>query len=177
MESNLEPALKHWAEQALEGIGVYKDRVSNFEELQRTAIERLRATYSAEVLACYFEPKNMRTLPHPDGFARVTGPCGDTMQFYLKVEGDKIVEASFQTDGCLPSIASGGMTAELARGRSLSEAHKINQKTVLKALGGLPESSTHCALLAANTLKQAVESIPGAGSGRAVQKTRKHRKL
>ena len=159
MEINLEPALRKWAEQTLENIGIYEGKVSNYKELRQKAIEHLRATYSTEVLASYFDPKNMKSLPNPDGFARVTGPCGDTMEIYLKVEDGRIIEATFQTDGCLPSIASGNMTAELVKGRSLNEARKISQKTVLKALKGLPESNAHCALLSANTLKQAIENI------------------
>jgi len=34
---------------------------------------------------------------------------------------------------------------------------KITQQGVLNALGGLPEESQHCALLAANTPKEAVK--------------------
>jgi nitrogen fixation NifU-like protein len=48
------------------------------------------------------------------------------------------------------------MVTELATGKSVGEANKISQQDVLNALGGLPEESQHCALLAANTLKAAV---------------------
>jgi nitrogen fixation protein NifU and related proteins len=34
---------------------------------------------------------------------------------------------------------------------------RISQKAVLDALGGLPEESRHCALLAADTLKESVK--------------------
>jgi nitrogen fixation NifU-like protein len=50
------------------------------------------------------------------------------------------------------------MVTELAKGKSLTEARKISQKDVLDALGGLPEESQHCALLAANTLKAAIKN-------------------
>ena len=48
------------------------------------------------------------------------------------------------------------MVTELAKGKKVSQAQKISQEDVLKALGGLPEESEHCALLAANTLKAAI---------------------
>ena len=67
------------------------------------------------------------------------------------------MDAFFWTDGCGPSIASGSMTTELTKGKSVSQAMKITQQDVLDALGGLPEDSVHCALLAANTLKEAVK--------------------
>jgi nitrogen fixation NifU-like protein len=48
------------------------------------------------------------------------------------------------------------MVTEMAKGKNISEAQEINQQDVLSALGGLPEESEHCALLAANTLKEAI---------------------
>lgn len=30
---------------------------------------------------------------NPDGAARITGPCGDTMQMHIRVYGDKIVNS------------------------------------------------------------------------------------
>ena len=91
-----------------------------------------------------------------EGFARVTGPCGDTMEIWLKVDNDAIAGATFMTDGCGTSIASGSMVTEMAKGKSISEAQKTTQQDVLTALGGLPDESEHCALLAANTLKAAI---------------------
>jgi nitrogen fixation NifU-like protein len=79
------------------------------------------------------------------------------MQMYLRVRNDRVVEASFWTDGCGPSIASGSVTTELARGKSVSEAGNISQQDVLDALDGLPEENVHCALLAANTLREAIK--------------------
>ena len=60
------------------------------------------------------------------------------------------------TDGCGTSIASGSMVTEIAKGKSVGEVLKTNQQDVLNALGGLPGESEHCALLAANTLKEAI---------------------
>jgi len=48
------------------------------------------------------------------------------------------------------------MVTEMAKGKSISELRKISQQDVLSALGGLPDESEHCALLAANTLKEAI---------------------
>jgi nitrogen fixation NifU-like protein len=49
------------------------------------------------------------------------------------------------------------MVTEMAKGRNVSEAQRISQHDVLAALSGLPEESEHCALLAANTLKEAIK--------------------
>jgi len=129
----------------------------SFKELEQSVMEDMRAVYSEKTIDHFLSPRNLGGIPAPDGFGRITGPCGDTMEIYLKVTDGRVMNASFWTDGCGPSIASGSMVTELAKGKSVSEAQKITQQDVLDALGGLPEDSLHCALLAANTLKEALK--------------------
>jgi nitrogen fixation NifU-like protein len=126
------------------------------DDLQALAMENARKIYSETVIDHAMSPRNLGIMQDPDGFARVTGPCGDTMEVWLKVKSSAINEINFMTDGCGTSIASGSMMTELVKGKSVFEAGKINQQDILNALGGLPEESRHCALLAANTLKAAV---------------------
>jgi ATP-binding protein involved in chromosome partitioning len=104
------------------------------------------------------DPHNRGALDIFNGHAKVTGPCGDTMEFWLDVHDGKIKKVSFITDGCEPSLASGSITTCLAEGKTVEEVKTISQKDVLEALGGLPEDSEHCALLAANTLKAACDN-------------------
>jgi len=100
-------------------------------------------------------PRHHGPLTRFNSHARITGPCGDTMEFWLQVEGGRIVDASFITDGCGSSLASGSVTATLAIGRTLAEASALTQRTVLTVLGGLPKAEEHCALLAVTTLQAA----------------------
>lgn len=111
---------------------------------------------SPEALERFQRPRNYGPLDSWDGHARITGPCGDTMEFWLKISDRRIVQAAFTTDGCGPSRAAGSMATELATGRLVNEAIQIEQRDVLQALGGLPKDSEHCALLAAHTLKAAI---------------------
>ena len=60
------------------------------------------------------------------------------------------------TDGCVTTIAAGSMVTEMAKGKPVDEAIQIGQQDLLESLGGLPEESRHCALLASNTLKEAI---------------------
>ena len=122
------------------------------EELQKQAW----AGYSPVVIDHAQNPRNVGNIPDADGFASVTGSCGDTMEIWLRVRNGTIANATFWTDGCGTSIAAGSMVTELARGKGAAEALKITPDDVLKALGGLPEDSVHCALLAADTLKEAI---------------------
>jgi nitrogen fixation NifU-like protein len=129
---------------------------SEQEDLQALAMAEARKIYTETVIDHAMNPRHLGTMQNADGFARVTGPCGDTMEIWLKVQGGTITGINFMTDGCGTSIASGSMVTELASGASIKEAIQISQQDVLDALGGMPEESEHCALLAADTLKAAV---------------------
>ncbi len=41
-----------------------------------------------------------------NGHGKITGPCGDTMEFWVKVHNGKIEKVSFTTPGCAPSLAA-----------------------------------------------------------------------
>ncbi|MCK4221283.1 MAG: iron-sulfur cluster assembly scaffold protein [Dehalococcoidia bacterium] len=116
----------------------------------------MRSVYSERTIDHFLNPRNLGQIEAPDGFGRVTGPCGDTMEIYLKARNGRITNATFWTDGCGPSIASGSMVTELVRGKSIAEVQRITQADILSALGGLPEESVHCAVLAENTLRKGI---------------------
>ena len=128
-----------------------------FKELAQSIMQDMKEVYSEKTIDHFLNPRNLGEIPAPDGFGRITGPCGDTMEICLKVRDNRVMNASFWTDGCGTTIASGSMVTELAKGKSVLEAQKIRQQDILDALGGLPEGSLHCALLAANTLKEAIK--------------------
>jgi len=126
------------------------------DELQASIIEDARKIYSEDVIQRWLNPKHMGEMENPQGYGKVTGICGDTVQIFLRVDNNKIIDARFITDGCATTIAAGGMACELAIGKFLKEAFKITKDIILEQLGGLPEESIHCALLASDTLKAAL---------------------
>ena len=129
---------------------------TEFEELQELILADARNVYSETVIDHAMNPRNVGIMQDADGFARMTGSCGDTMEIWLKVKNDAIVGATFMTDGCGATIASGSMVTEMVKGKSIIEARKIGQQDVLDILNGLPQENEHCALLAADTLKAAI---------------------
>jgi len=107
-------------------------------------------------------PKHYGTMNRPDGYARVTGPCGDTDEIFLRIQEGKITVATFTTNGCLFSLAACNAAAQLATGTPLHQCLEIDQPSILEHLSGLPEDHVHCALLAATTLHQAVTNYVAA---------------
>ena len=130
---------------------------SSWEKYEELIKAEMKKVYSETVVDHCMNPRNVGDIEDAGGFAKVTGPCGDTMEVWLKVNSDTISDARFMTDGCGTTVASGSMVTEMAKGRTVLHTQKITQQDVLNALGGLPEESQHCALLAANTLKEAVK--------------------
>jgi nitrogen fixation NifU-like protein len=159
LSDELRNALDQWAEDALGGIGIFKDRFSDFENWKDKVIGQLRSVYSDKAIDMFLRTKDNRKIDLPDGFARVTGSCGDTMEIFLKVDNGIIIDSSFQTDGCNPSKASGGMVAHMVRAKSIATIRRLTPQDILDELGGLPEENEHCASLAVDTLKKALEDL------------------
>jgi len=98
------------------------------------------------------------SFPGATSSARVTGPCGETMEIYLMIDGDKITDGSFFTDGCGPSMACGTVAVMLALGKNLDDAAMIEADTLLGIIDNLPEDHLHCASLAAATMQTAIHN-------------------
>ena len=126
-------------------------------EIQTSIMEDARSIYSEKVIELWLNPRNCGKVRNADGFAKIKGPCGDTMQISFKVKDGKLSKIKFMTDGCASSIAAGSIATELAQGQDIEDAMKISQQMILDALDRLPEESVHCALLASNTLKEAIK--------------------
>lgn len=122
----------------------------------------MNLTYTKEVLKHLRSPKNMGEIKKASGVAIVGNPvCGDIMKFYIKVsknvKGQEILEdVKFQTLGCGAAIATSSILTVLVKGKTITEALKVDKNTIIKALGGLPTSKIHCSILADEALKKAV---------------------
>jgi nitrogen fixation NifU-like protein len=126
------------------------------EQLQQEILDEIRRKYSETLVDHWMHPRNIGKLENADGYGRMTGPCGDTMEMFICVDHSTITRCVFFTDGCGTTIACGSIVTELARGKSIDEAKAITQEVILKTCGGLPEEDEHCALLASNTLMEAI---------------------
>jgi nitrogen fixation NifU-like protein len=126
------------------------------EELQQQVLKDARTVYSDKVAEEFYNPKNLGRMPEPDARGLVHGWCGDTMEIYLRLDGERVEEASFMTDGCGPTVACGSMLTNMVTGVSLEQASQMRPQDLLDALNGLPEENAHCAELAVNTLQNAI---------------------
>jgi len=125
-------------------------------ELQEQIYQETKEAYGEEGFERWLNMRYMGRMPDPDGYARLTGTCGDTMEIFLKFEDGRVKEASFLTDGCGSSAVCGSFAAEMAIGKTPDELLEITGEAILEKLGGLPKEEEHCAYLAGETMQEAL---------------------
>ncbi len=99
-----------------------------------------------------------KPIDQPDGEARITGNCGDTMEISFKFAGGKIDEVNHWSDGCAISQQCIASAALLTHGKTLEQLLEISMLDILNMVGHLPDTHLHCAQLAETTLHQAAKN-------------------
>jgi len=116
-----------------------------------------KSGYSDKAIEYYVKKVNVGSIEDPSVHDSYTGPCGDTMEVYLKIQAKIIKDAKFQAIGCAGAFSAGSALMEIVKGKTLEEAEKIREEDVISFLGGIPKQKFHCACLAKRTLQRAIE--------------------
>ncbi|HKL85495.1 MAG TPA: flavin reductase [Treponemataceae bacterium] len=104
------------------------------------------------------QPANYGPLRDADGNARILGPCGDTMEFWVSIDNDTIEDARYTSDGCFNSNTCGSTLALLVRGKRIEEALSITPEDIRTKAKDTAEDTYHCSELAVATFKKAIEN-------------------
>jgi nitrogen fixation protein NifU and related proteins len=124
-------------------------------------------------------PRNFHAMPHATHHAEGYNPlCGDEVTVYVQLEGDRVVDVSFDGQGCAISKASASLMTTRLKGRTLTEVRELaremhelltapadaeapalNELGDLAALAGVRKYAVRvkCATLAWHTLEAALE--------------------
>lgn len=114
--------------------------------------------YNDKVLKVFQNPSNAGEIPDADGVGTIgNASCGDIMKIYLKISGDRIVDAKFKTFGCAAAIATASVATDMVIGKTIDEALKIKNADVVEFLGGLPPQKIHCSVLAEEAIHAAID--------------------
>jgi nitrogen fixation NifU-like protein len=112
--------------------------------------------YSDVAIQYYLNRPNLGSLPDADQVSELTGPCGDTMKVYLRVDHGRIEDAKVQVLGCPGAVASAMVVMELAKGKTLEEAQTIKDRDVYRILEEMPDQKQHCIRLSIKALQKAL---------------------
>jgi nitrogen fixation protein NifU and related proteins len=138
----------------------------------------LRDLYQEVIFDHNRNPRNFRVIEDADRKVEGFNPlCGDRLTLFLKMDGDRIIDASFQGSGCAISTASVSLMTEIVKGKTEQEANdlfkvfhemttgkdeQINLEAVgkLAVLAGVREypARVKCATLAWHTLDAALKN-------------------
>lgn len=118
--------------------------------------------YTKKVIEHFKSPHNYGKMKNADGVGKVGNVvCGDVMWLYIKVgknkKGQEIIkDIKFETFGCVAALATSSVITDLAKGKTLEDALKIDRQEIVKSLGSLPPVKLHCSVLAADALYDAI---------------------
>lgn len=64
-------------------------------KLQEQIMEQAKEVYTETVLEHCQNPRHFHKMEQPDGYGKVTGSCGDTMEMFIQIRGDRISQCAF----------------------------------------------------------------------------------
>jgi len=142
-----------------------KDSPSELDNLVENIVTAMEAEdskiYTKEVISEFRDPANVGPLDDADGTGVADGLCMDTMHMWVRLEGGRVSQCTFYTDGCGATIACGSRLTKLVTGRTTDDAMAIGPEDLIKSLGGLPEEHIHCASLSVIAFRNAVRDAMG----------------
>lgn len=111
--------------------------------------------YREEILEHYREPQN---FGRPSSFnisSKQSNPfCGDEIEVFLQIKGNKVQAISFEGKGCAISIASASILTEFVKGKQKKILTKFSEGDMLNLLNiEVSETRKKCALLSWAVLK------------------------
>ena len=99
--------------------------------------------YQQVILDHNKSPRNFRTMPDATRSVEGYNPlCGDHYTVHVKLEGDRIVDVSFQGAGCAISKASASVMSAMVKSHTVAEAEELFQDFHRLVIGELTGEDT-----------------------------------
>lgn len=119
--------------------------------------------YGKKVLEEFLNPRNVGEIPEAELIITIEDPVclADSppspclLKLYLKIEGDRILDAKFKVQGCVAAIAFLSKLTEKLKGLSIKEALKLERDDLLAELCyGIPENKLGCPIINLELLQE-----------------------
>ena len=116
--------------------------------------------YSKKILNEFLEPKNYGVIRGASGVGKIVSEVGnEIIKIYIKVEGNKVTEAQFQTYGGVAAIALTSFATAWVQGRTIDELEKFNANELVKLSGDVPEEKAYLVSAVVSAVKKAANSF------------------
>ena len=100
-------------------------------------------------------PRNRGEMVDADRIGTAGSPGdGPYVRLWLKFEGNTVLKASYETNGCPSSMACASALCELAIGREMDKLLSLEPNDLIAYLGGLPEGKEVYASLAVHAMRK-----------------------
>ncbi len=112
-----------------------------------------------ELSEYYSNPKHKFKMDNPTyKYENMTISCGDKFSVYLKVDGSKIADASFDGSGCVISTVSVSKLCDYLIGKDIDIIKNLDLKFIenLLGIGKINPSRVNCALIGLRAFKKAL---------------------
>ena len=115
--------------------------------------------YSEQIMNEFYNAERYDVIKGASGVGKITCDVGgEIIKIYIKVEGDKISEAKFQTFGGVVAIAASSVAVNLIEGMSVNQAKKFGIVNLLEVLGEVPENKQYILSLVVSAVANAIEN-------------------
>ena len=105
------------------------------------------ALYQEVILEHNRKPRNFRAMEDADRRIEGKNPlCGDRITLWLKLDGDRVADVSFQGEGCAISKASASLMTTAVRGKTVAEAEELFQRFRELVTGRLDPAAARASL-------------------------------
>jgi len=116
--------------------------------------------YSWQLLDHFQNPRNAGDLSDADASVEIENPvCGDVIRLSVKFDAGRIAQIRFKAKGCVPAMACASALTEMVLAKTAEEARRFTGEDLVRAVGGLPQASSHAAQLAVDALSAALSKI------------------
>ena len=115
--------------------------------------------HSEQFLKMALQNRKNERLENADGIGKCASACGDSIEVYLCLNGDRIETVSYYSDGCLHTNACANTMAHLAENKTIKQAWEMTPESVVDYLQTLPKAEYHCAEMAIDALQNALTNL------------------
>jgi nitrogen fixation protein NifU and related proteins len=116
--------------------------------------------YKENIIDHYRHPHNKHALAHADAHAKDMNPlCGDAIEVFVKLDGERVAAVTFQGKGCAISQAAMSMLTDELKGKTIAQVKVMSREDILGILN-IPIGVVRmkCAMLGLRTTQKALEN-------------------